>query len=244
MDTFNVDMNQALTQVLSSGSTPRQLIRFGLAVVPVPPPLSGQSPLSGPLTHPLPCLPPLPSSKKSRSHRQSARPTRTRNDNPYGRPPNDRDAQASRGPGPSRRNNDPPIPGSNLAARIGAGASRGKVNAHPRRAPEGTPPIFKVQSEIEQNEARKGQLARLNEKLKTAEMKQWLRSRQLGPGIMDMSVSNEIRIVKRAVADEQKLPQDEWLNKENIVPPGHRSAPHNAGTVFWKLIDTDIQRVS
>ncbi|RSH91777.1 nuclear mRNA export, poly(A)+RNA binding protein [Saitozyma podzolica] len=95
-----------------------------------------------------------------------------------------------------------------------------------RRAPEGTPDILKATDAADTRQAKADQHAKLSEKLKSAEMKQWILSRVIGPGVVDLSNLND----------------DPWLKEQGIVPPGHRNAPDNSGAVFWKLLDTVVQK--
>lgn len=168
---------------------------------------------------------------------------RPRNDAPYAKPLNDR-----LGPGgPPSRNGQP-----TLAERMGRGGSRVAATLNPRRLPEGTPPILKQREGAERREAQSKAHAKLNEKLGSEEMKQWIRSRQIAPGVMDMSVSIQMLIssfnassaIKLMFFLLQRLAEDAWLRDQGILPPGHADAPNNAGTVFWRLIDTVIQMAS
>jgi hypothetical protein len=100
---------------------------------------------------------------------------------PYGKPPADRDA------GGRPRGTLPPNgpPGSNLAARIGRGTIN--PNSAPGRLPRGTPAgLQKDRAEVKK--AQGAAHASLNEKLGGEDMKQWLRSRLIGEGVLNMSV--------------------------------------------------------
>jgi nuclear RNA export factor len=116
-----------------------------------------------------------------------------------------------------------------------------------RRAPEGTPDILKATDAADTRQAKADQHAKLSEKLKSAEMKQWILSRVIGPGVVDLSVSpgNHTRSRSRLNLPDipQNLNDDPWLKEQGIVPPGHRNAPDNSGAVFWKLLDTVVQKV-
>ncbi|ORX40664.1 hypothetical protein BD324DRAFT_14152 [Kockovaella imperatae] len=99
-------------------------------------------------------------------------------------------------------------------------------NLHPRRQPEGTPPILKKRQTNEDRQAQATSHAKLNEKLGSQEMKDWLGARMISEGVMNMA----------------NLGEDAWLKENGILPPGARNAPGNAGAVFWRLIDHVIQR--
>jgi nuclear RNA export factor len=59
---------------------------------------------------------------------------------------------------------------------------------NPRRAPEGTPPILKVADQATTRTAKAEQHAKLQEKLKSDEMRQWIRSRVLAEGVVNLAV--------------------------------------------------------
>ncbi|ODO05700.1 hypothetical protein I350_04760 [Cryptococcus amylolentus CBS 6273] len=105
---------------------------------------------------------------------------------------------------------------------------RGGRHSHPGRNPAGTPPTLAdlrrggTPSKAETDHAN----SQLKQKLGSEEMKAWLRSRMISPGVLDMS----------------NLQLDEWLNTNGILPPGHVRAPHNSGIVFWRLIDSVLQK--
>lgn len=128
------------------------------------------------------------------SHHQASRP-RARNDAPYNRPPPNRpqgdryDNNNNRNAGPSRSD---PAPRGGLAGRLGGrgGGSGPRLSGNARRAPEGTPELFRTGDEA--IDMRK-QAANLSSKLRNDGMKAWLRSRVLGSGVMDMSVSLNLR---------------------------------------------------
>jgi nuclear RNA export factor len=71
----------------------------------------------------------------------------------------------------------------------------------------------------------KEQHNKFSDLLKTEEFKAWLRSKNIGPGIVDMS----------------NLPNDPWLLEKGLLPPGHKDAPSNTGSVFWKLISNVLE---
>lgn len=73
---------------------------------------------------------------------------------------------------------------SPLASRI---AKPKPTNINPRRLPEGTPPILRV-NEVDRKEAKRSE-HKLSEKLGSEEMKQWLRSRLIAEGVLNFSVS-------------------------------------------------------
>ncbi|RXK37779.1 hypothetical protein M231_04935 [Tremella mesenterica] len=114
---------------------------------------------------------------------------------------------------------------SNLAARISGPDRTSKKELLPKRPKSGMP-IFATARSSERREKMKVQHARLNAVLGGEEIKQWLRSRMISEGVLDMS----------------GLPQDEWLKKNDILPPSHRDAPTTAGVVLWKLVDQVIQK--
>lgn len=137
----------------------------------------------------------------------------------------------------SGRRKDPynrPDPGS-LASRLSSdfpsGGGKGKrrgANLNPgdsRRAPQGTPDVLQDGRSRSDQNARRQQHSKLNEVIRGDEIKQWLRSRLVAPGVVDMS----------------NLPEDPWLKEQGIAPPGSPDAPANAGHVFWKLIQTTLE---
>ena len=126
-------------------------------------------------------LPPHPRSCpvfRSRYPYQTGR-HRPNNNTPYAKPPGDRDGSSGR-----RRPDGPPPP---LATRLHK-AGKTNLNPNPRRQPVGTPPILK-QARVENKAAQEASHAKLRKQLGSEDMKQWLRSRLIGEGIMDMSVS-------------------------------------------------------
>lgn len=56
--------------------------------------------------------------------------------------------------------------------------------------------------------------------------------------------SNECNLGAVRCSLSQGLPNDPWLKKHEIFPPGHRDAPETSGAVFWRLIDNVLQGVS
>jgi hypothetical protein len=116
----------------------------------------------------------------------------------------------------------------------------GPTSAQLKRLPAGTPPILKGDAAQRMKEKKASQ-SKLSEMLRSEEMKQWLRSRLVTPGSLNMGVSQVIQ--GKAVADLQALQNDPWLKQHGILPPGHRDAPETSGAVFWKLIDNVLQEV-
>jgi hypothetical protein len=121
-----------------------------------------------------------PFRNNGRFHQQSGR--HRPSNIPYAKPPTDRDLGRPRGTLP------PSGPASTLASRL----SRPQINPNgkPGRQPQGTPPLLH-RDRIEAKKAQASAHSKLNEKLGGEEMRQWLRSRVIGEGIMDMSVSSE-----------------------------------------------------
>lgn len=140
-------------------------------------------------------------------HLQSGRRSR---DAPYAKP--DSGSLASRISGPS---------GSNAKGKR-RGANLNPSNS--RRAPEGTPDILK-DSASRAEQIRRQQHSKLSEVIRGEEIKSWLRSRLVAPGVVNMS----------------DLANDPWLKEHGIAPPGSPEAPANAGHVFWKLIQTTLE---
>lgn len=71
------------------------------------------------------------------------------------------------------------------------GPSRGgkrATNLNPRRNPEGTPDVLKDRNP-KRAQVQQQQHSKINEVLKGDEIKQWIRSRNISPGVLDMSVS-------------------------------------------------------
>ena len=98
---------------------------------------------------------------------------------PYAKPSNDRKE------GPSRRARTAPEPANLLAGRLGP--SKLPINPNSRRNPIGMPPIPRPISP-ERLVAQKAAHSKLNEKMRSEDMKSWLRSRLLSDGVMNMSV--------------------------------------------------------
>ncbi|WOO82011.1 mRNA export factor mex67 [Vanrija pseudolonga] len=124
-----------------------------------------------------------------------------------------------------------------LSSRIGAVAgssssggqapargAKGKRNINPRRNPEGTPDVLR-DTNPKRAQVQSQQHSKLNEVLRGDEIKEWLKSRVIAPGVLDMS----------------NLPGDAWLQEKGILPPGHKDAPVNVGHVFWKLISSTLE---
>jgi len=99
---------------------------------------------------------------------------------PYAKPPNDRND------GPPQRGRSAHGSTAPLTSRLGHGKIL--INPNLRRDPVGTPPILR-QAQQERAGAQKAAHSKLNEKLGSDEMKNWLRGRVLLSGVMDMSVS-------------------------------------------------------
>lgn len=167
-----MDIDQTLTPIFPSS----------------PKTISPHSPLNIPRLHPLPIRPSLAIfsiySPHRHPHRQSNRPPpRARNDAPYSRPvrpPLERDTRSA---GPSRGSGP-----SGLAGRITGRGGTPRLNGNPRRAPEGTPALYRGLNPAEEAAESKRQASILSAKLRNEGMKIWLRSRVLNPGVMDMSV--------------------------------------------------------
>ncbi|KAK4687923.1 nuclear RNA export factor, partial [Tremellales sp. Uapishka_1] len=120
----------------------------------------------------------------------------------------------------------PVRPGSNIVNLNRRGVGRPPPGGQRgRRAAEGTPEIVKTMN-AERQRVQRVDHTKLSEKLGSEEMKAWLRSKVIAEGVMDLS----------------NLSDDAWLKKEGIFPPGHPDAPPQAGLVFWRLIDTVIQK--
>lgn len=125
-------------------------------------------------------------------HKQTGR--HSGRDTPYAKPPNERNAQSTRGGrGGAAGRSDQSSPNAKLSGRLGS-----LKHGSSRRQPEGTPPILKQQNMAETQAAKKAQHSKLNEKLNSEEMKQWLKSRLLGDGILNMSVSRAPKSSGRA----------------------------------------------
>ncbi|BEI86932.1 hypothetical protein CcaverHIS002_0702780 [Cutaneotrichosporon cavernicola] len=140
---------------------------------------------------------------------------------------------AARSGGPldqSGRRKDTPYnkpSGKSLSSRIG-----GSINPNaPVNAPKGKKrggrdardDVLRDNRRVERVE--KEQHTKMGVLIKSEEMRQWLRSKVIGPGVVDMS----------------NLPNDPWLLKEGLLPPGHKEAPSNTGHVFWKLISQTLE---
>ena len=98
---------------------------------------------------------------------------------PYGRPSNDRiEGQNGRGR---------TIPGAKAPLITRLQPSRTPINPNSRRDPIG-PPQVNNRIPPERVEAQKAAHSKLNEKLRSEDMKMWLRSRLLQEGVMNMSV--------------------------------------------------------
>ncbi|WWC94780.1 hypothetical protein V866_001629 [Kwoniella sp. B9012] len=134
---------------------------------------------------------------------------------------------------PSNNANNKPYqkPGS-LASRMTPASSSSRDGRHPRngsnnaRNPTGTPPVIKQLQTISGKAEREHSKSELTKKLHGEEMKEWIRKRVIGDGVLDMS----------------NLPNDPWLKENGILPPGHPNAPPNAGTVFWRIIEGVVQK--
>jgi nuclear RNA export factor len=70
------------------------------------------------------------------------------------------------------------------------GGKRGYTNLNPRRNPEGTPDVLKDRNP-RHAQVQQQQHSKINEVLKGEEIKQWIRSRNIAPGVLDMSVSGK-----------------------------------------------------
>lgn len=123
------------------------------------------------VSHPLPTcpLPRRPEQSNGHHHRQTGR--------PYG-------ARPDRNQRPPDRSQPPPTGSAALAARLG----RPPPSANSRRAPAGTPPILKGDAAQRTKDKRNSQ-NKLSEMLRSEEMKQWIRSRLIEDGVLNMSVS-------------------------------------------------------
>lgn len=119
--------------------------------------------------------------------------------------------QAGRQPGPrgthARRNSDsgPRSLADRLGSSSGAGSSKAGVELmppvrgrgashthgtkhHKGRLPAGTPEMLRVKDHKEVERARRDQVGRVTEVFRSEEFKGWLRARNVGEGMMDMSV--------------------------------------------------------
>ena len=103
---------------------------------------------------------------------------------PYAKPLNDRND------GPSRRGRPAPESSNLLVARLGQ--SNLPVNPNSRRNPIGMPKPPRPISP-ERWEAQKAAHSKLNEKMRSEDMKTWLRSRVLQDGVMNMSVGLRVQ---------------------------------------------------
>lgn len=178
------------------------------------------------IPHPPPTCP-LP--RRPEQHHDRQRQT----GRPYG-------ARPDRNPRPADRSQAAPTGSPALAARLG----RPPTSTHARRAPAGTPPILKGDS-AQRTKDKKTSQNRLAEMLRSEEMKQWIRSRVIEDGVLNMSVSQKYRVTGAGSSSfPQGLPNDPWLKKHEILPPGHRDAPETSGAIFWRLIDNVLQGVS
>ena len=63
--------------------------------------------------------------------------------------------------------------------------------------------------------------------------------RQHGSG----STSGATVLPGKSSRPAQGLGEDPWLKEQGILPPGDKNAPFNTGTVLWRLLDTNFQRV-
>ncbi|TXT05944.1 hypothetical protein VHUM_03705 [Vanrija humicola] len=112
-----------------------------------------------------------------------------------------------------------------LSSRIGsvAGSSSSSGQAPPRGG-KGTPDVLR-DNNPKRAQVQSQQHSKLNEVLRGDEIKEWLKSRVIAPGVLDMS----------------NLPDDAWLKEKGILPPGHKDAPVNVGHVFWRLISSTLE---
>lgn len=136
------------------------------------------------LTFASPLLAPRPSNDSTRTsclplrNKQSHR--QRQSNKPYG-------ARPDRGPRPGAgENGQPPQAGSSssLASRM----NRPKP-INPKRLPAGTPPILKGDA-AQRAKEKKASQSKLGEMLRSEEMKQWLRSRLIETGVLNMAVSD------------------------------------------------------
>ena len=142
---------------------------------------------------------------------------------------------------PDRRKDGNGMPNDNTGPPHRSGRPL-PTSAQLKRLPAGTPPILKGDAAQRMKEKKASQ-SKLSEMLRSEEMKQWLRSRLIEPGVLSMAVSrlNGWRGTRLTI---QSLQTDPWLKEHGILPPGHRDAPETSGAVFWKLIDNVLQEVS
>ena len=81
-----------------------------------------------------------------------------------------------------------------MIARMGGQAGgRKPVELMSKRLPAGTP-IILAESRVEHQENIHKQKSRLNAILSSDEMKQWIRSKMIAPGVLDLSVSAALDI--------------------------------------------------
>jgi hypothetical protein len=112
---------------------------------------------------------------------------------PYAKSPMDRD------PGNRPRGTLPPSAStSGLVAGLGGRGGKINPNVRPGRQAQGTPPGLQ-KDRAEGQRIKTVAHSRLNEKLAGDGMREWLRSRMIGEGIMNMSVSN--LVISTTLAD-------------------------------------------
>ncbi|KAL7418450.1 nuclear mRNA export, poly(A)+RNA binding protein [Cryptotrichosporon argae] len=119
------------------------------------------------------------------------------------------------------------LPGGGRGGRGGGGGGpsrRGTGRPHDgRRNPEGTPDMLK--GNTPDPDLRRKQHSKLNELLRSDDMKHWLQSRLIAPGTLDLTAMHE----------------DAWLKEQGILSLSDKNAPPNAGHVLWRLIDKVLQ---
>lgn len=93
----------------------------------------------------------------------------------------------------------------------GRGASHGNKQ-HKGRLPAGTPPMLRVKDHKEVERAKRDQIGKVTEVFRSDEFKAWLRARNVGEGMMDMSVSINTGLIVAIMGGS------EWLGKENEAP--------------------------
>jgi len=136
--------------------------------------------------------------------------------------------------------NGAPGPSTSVAATRG---KRGSTNLNPRRNPEGTPDVLKDRNP-KRAQVQQQQHSKINEVLKGEEIRQWIRSRNPAPGVLDMSVSGKSTAAFALPTNIQNLLEDPWLKEQGILPPGDKDAPTSAGQVLWKLSSNVLESVS
>lgn len=115
------------------------------------------------------------------------------------RPPKDSPYTKPAGAGKSLSSRISDGPGG--SSQSGRGGRRGSANLNPRRQPEGTPDVLKDRNP-KRAQVQQQQHSKYNEVLKTDGFKAWMQSRQIAPGVLDMSVSTRVAVNSKSHTDD------------------------------------------